>query len=162
LLGRINSADGSMCEFALPAGAKPHSVNIDRAGNARYTGNKNGTIGKLNSNTSKITVYPMSDSAARDPHTAVFDAAGILWFTLQHSNMIGRLDPASGDVRQVTMKTSGARPYGIKIDARACCGSRAMAAIAWCGLLRTAWNSLKSVCPTMRPPCVVSISPATA
>lgn len=110
LLGRINSADGSMREFALPADAMLHMVSIDRVGYAWYTGNKNGSIGKLDPATGKITIYPMLDVAARDPHTAVFDADGILWFTLQHSNMIGRLDPATGDVRLVTMKTSGARP----------------------------------------------------
>ena len=131
LLGRIDPADGSMREFALPAGAMPHSVSIDRVGHAWYTGNKNGSIGKLDPATGKITVYPMPDSAAGDPHTAIFDANGILWFTAQHSNMIGRLDPATGDVRLVTMKTLGARPYGIKIDAHgvpwvACNGSNCL------------------------------------
>lgn len=131
LVGRINPATGEMKEFPLPEGAKPHSVTLDSTGNVWYTGNGNGTVGKLNPNTGEITVFAMPDPAARDPHTAVFDSEGILWFTLQQSNMVGRLDPKTGDINLVTMKTSGARPYGIKIDARgapwvACNGSNCL------------------------------------
>ncbi len=117
LIGRIDPATGQMKEYPLPDNALPHSVTLDAAGNVWYTGNGNGTIGKLDPTTGRITVYKMPDPAAKDPHTAVFDRAGILWFTLQQSNMVGRLDPASGDIRLVTMKTRGAKPYGIKIDA---------------------------------------------
>jgi virginiamycin B lyase len=117
LIGRIDPATGAMEEYPLPEGALPHSVTLDAAGNVWYTGNGNGTIGRLDPDTGKITVYKMPDPAAKDPHTAVFDRAGILWFTLQQSNMIGRLNPATGAIRLVTMKTRGAKPYGIKIDA---------------------------------------------
>jgi virginiamycin B lyase len=117
LVGRIDPSTGDMKEYPLPDRAKPHSVTLDRAGDVWYTGNGNGTIGKLDAKTGKITVFPMPDPAARDPHTAEFDRDGILWFTLQQSNMIGRLDPATGNTKLVTVKTPGARPYGIKIDA---------------------------------------------
>ncbi|MGH6946103.1 MAG: virginiamycin B lyase family protein [Kiloniellales bacterium] len=131
LVGRIDPATGEMEEYPLPANAMPHSVLLDEAGNVWYTGNKNGTLGKLDPETGAITVYKMPDPAARDPHTAVFDESGTLWFTLQQSNMVGRLDPASGNIELVTMKTDGARPYGIKIDAQgtpwvACNGSNCL------------------------------------
>ena len=131
LIGRLDPATGAMEEYQLPANAMPHSVNVDAAGNVWYMGNKNGTIGKLDPASGKITEYPMPDPAARDPHTAIFDADGILWFTLQHSNMVGRLDPDSGAIDLATMKTEGARPYGIKIDASgapwvACNGSNCL------------------------------------
>jgi virginiamycin B lyase len=117
LAGRIDPKTGAMKEFALPAGARPHSINIDAAGTVWYTGNGNGTIGKLDPATGKVTEYKMPDPAARDPHTAEFDHDGILWFTLQQSNMVGRLDPATGDIKLKTMPTADSKPYGIKIDA---------------------------------------------
>lgn len=131
LIGRIDPETGAIQEYPLPDRSMPHTVTLDRAGNVWFTGNKNGTMGKLDPATGEITVYKMPDPAARDPHSAIFDDKGILWFTLQHSNMIGRLDPASGDVKLVTMKTHGAKPYGIKIDAQgvpwvACNGSNCL------------------------------------
>lgn len=117
ILGRIDPETGAMQEFDLPAGARPHSVNIGPDGAVWYTGNRNATMGRFDPATGEITEYPMPQEAARDPHTAEFDANGILWFSLQGSNMIGRLDPASGEVRLVPSPRDGARPYGVKIGA---------------------------------------------
>ena len=115
ILGRISPKTGEMREFALPVGAKPHSVEIGPNGGVWYTGNKNATIGRLNPETGEITEFAMPDKAARDPHTHVFDADGILWFSLQRSNMIGRLDPGTGETRLVSAPTPGSRPYGVKV-----------------------------------------------
>ena len=116
-IGRIDPATGDIREWLLPAGALPHSVNVDRQGRVWYTGNGNGTIGLFDPATGDATEYHMPDASARDPHTAEFDAHDILWFTLQQSNMIGRFDPQNGDIRLVTIARQGARPYGIKIAA---------------------------------------------
>lgn len=131
LIGRIDVVSGEMKEFPLPYRAMPHSVTIGRDGSVWYTGNKNATIGRLDPDTGEVTEYRMPDPSAKDPHTAVFDDDGVLWFTLQHSNRVGRLDPRSGEIRLVMMPTSGARPYGIKIDASgvpwvACNGSNCL------------------------------------
>jgi len=116
ILGWINPETGDMKEYALPAGARPHSVSIDQYGAPWYMGNGNGTIGRLNEETGAFDVYEMPDPAARDPHTGEFDADGVLWFTLQRSNMIGRFDPISKQIQLVTLPTARSRPYGIKID----------------------------------------------
>jgi virginiamycin B lyase len=116
ILGRIDPETGEMTEFELPAGAKPHTVNVGPDGALWYTGNKNATMGRMDPATGEITEFPMPDPEARDPHTAEFDADGVLWFSLQQSNMIGRLDPATGDVRLVAAPRPGSRPYGVKID----------------------------------------------
>jgi len=115
ILGRLDPATGAMEEFALPAGARPHSVNIGPDGAAWYTGNRNATMGRVDPATGEITEFPMPDAAARDPHTAEFAADGALWFSLQQSNMIGRLDPATGAVDLVDSPRAGSRPYGLKI-----------------------------------------------
>ncbi|WP_108788167.1 virginiamycin B lyase family protein [Erythrobacter sp. Alg231-14] len=115
ILGRLDPATGEMEEFRLPAGAKPHSVNIGPNGMAWYTGNRNATIGRFDPATETITEFAMPDPEARDPHTAEFDESGTLWFTLQRSNMIGRLNPQTGDVQLVESPRANSRPYGIKI-----------------------------------------------
>jgi len=117
ILGRIDPATGAMEEFDLPAGARPHSVNIGPDGAVWYTGNRNATMGRFDPATGEITEFPMPDAAARDPHTAEFDADGILWFSLQGSNMIGRLDPTSGEVRLAQSPRERSRPYGLKVAA---------------------------------------------
>lgn len=117
IVGRLDPATGQMQEFALPARARPHSVNIGPDGAAWYTGNGNATIGRVDPATGEITEFPMPDAAARDPHTAEFDAQGVMWFSLQGANMIGRLDPATGDVRLVDAPRPNSRPYGVKIAA---------------------------------------------
>ena len=116
LLGRLDMATGEMKEWPLPANANPHSVTPDAHGNAWYTGNKNGTMGKFDPKTEKITEYKMPDPNVKDPHTAEFDRNGIMWFTAQHANVIGRLDPKTGDIRLVSTLTR-VQPYGVKIDA---------------------------------------------
>ena len=117
ILGQIDPGTGKAIEFALPEGAKPHSVEIGPDGGIWYTGNKNATVGRLDPGTGEISEYRMPDPDARDPHTHVFDADGILWFSLQHSNMVGRLDPANGEIKLLKAPTPGSRPYGIKIAA---------------------------------------------
>ncbi len=75
----------------LPSNAVSHTVTLDEAGNVWYTGNKNGTVGKLDPKSGEVTVYKMPDAAAKDSHTAVFDrSGGTLWFTLPISNMVGK------------------------------------------------------------------------
>jgi virginiamycin B lyase len=115
ILGRIDPRTGAMEEFDLPAGVRPHSINIGPDGAAWYTGNRNATMGRFDPNTGEITKYLMPDEAARDPHTAEFAPDGILWFSLQQSNMIGRLDPDTGEVRLTTSPRERSRPYGLKI-----------------------------------------------
>lgn len=116
IAGRIDPATEEIKEYALPAGAKPHSINIGPDGMVWYTGNKNATIGRLNPRTGQIKEFHTGDPNARDPHTAVFDKNGILWFTMQQSNRIGRLDPATGEIDIREMPTENSRPYGIKLD----------------------------------------------
>lgn len=117
ILGRLDPKTGTMTEFALPAGAKPHSVTIGPHGRPWYTGNGNGTLGRLDPQTGEVEVFEIPDPAARDPHTAEFDAKGRFFITLQQSNMVGRLDPGTGEIRLVTAPMDGARPYGVKVAA---------------------------------------------
>jgi virginiamycin B lyase len=115
IIGRLNPATGAMQEWQLPAGALPHTVELDPRGNPWYTGNKNGTLGRLDVATGKFTVYKMPDPAAKDPHTLIFNKQGIAFFTLQNSNMVGRLNPDTGEIKLVTSPVPNSKPYGIKV-----------------------------------------------
>jgi virginiamycin B lyase len=117
-VGRLDPVTGEMREYALPAGAKPHSVTPDAQGAIWYLGNGNGTVGRLDPETGAIDVFPMPDPEAKDPHTGVFADDGRFYFTLQRSNRVGRLDPESGQVDLIELDRPRSRPYGIKIDAQ--------------------------------------------
>jgi virginiamycin B lyase len=102
-------------QIAIDSGTHPHTVVVDKQGNAWYAGNRNGMIGRIDGRTLEIRRYPMPEAAARDPHTIDFDAQGNLWFSLQNSNMMGRLDQGSGKVELITMPTPRSRPYGVLV-----------------------------------------------
>jgi virginiamycin B lyase len=109
LVGRLDPNTGAMQEYQLPSSARPHSIVPDTDGFIWYTGNSNGTIGRLNPADGSIKEYP---TRARDPHTAVFHPNGNLYFTSQHSNMLGRLNPKTGELKEIETRK---KPYGIKV-----------------------------------------------
>jgi len=113
-IARFNVATETFEEWKLSPGTRPHGLLVDDAGFVWYTGNGNGTIGRLDPKTGAVTEYPLPSGG--DPHTLVIDAHGVIWFTVQAGNRIGRLERASGIITEY--RTSG-RPYGIAIDRQA-------------------------------------------
>ena len=100
-------------EWELPSGHRPHGLLVDKQGIVWTTGNGNGTIGRLDPATGKVTEY-QTPSRGGGPHTLVIADDGVIWFTLQSGDKIGRLETRSGG--QITeYKTSGA-PYGLALD----------------------------------------------
>lgn len=106
-------ANGQFRRVPIDSGTHPHTVVVDKQGNAWYAGNQNGMIGRIDGRTLAITRFPMPEQAARDPHTIDFDARGNLWFSLQNANKMGFLDVASGGVSLIDMPTPRSRPYGV-------------------------------------------------
>jgi virginiamycin B lyase len=90
---------------------RPHGLVVDEAGIVWYTGNGNGTIGRLDPKSDKVTEYKVPGGG--DPHTIVIDANGKLWFTIQNGQRVGRLDRASGRIDEYPMSGN---PYGLAID----------------------------------------------
>ena len=109
---------GEFKQYELDKGVHPHNLIVDDEGDVWYAGNRAAHIGQLNPGTGEVTKYPMPNEAARDPHTLVFDQKGDIWFTVQGGNFVGRLQTESGKVNLIEVPTSGARPYGIKVDAQ--------------------------------------------
>ncbi|HMJ49620.1 MAG TPA: hypothetical protein VK440_03500 [Burkholderiales bacterium] len=110
-IARFDTRAKTFKEWDLPPGAHPHGLLVDKAGMVWYTGNGNGTIGKLDPVSGKVTEFKAP--SAGDPHTLVIDDNGIIWFTEQSGNHIGRLDTRSGTISE--FKASG-NPYGIALD----------------------------------------------
>ena len=108
-------ANGEFKKIEIDAGTNPHTVVVDKQGNAWYAGNRNGMIGRIDGKSMEIRRFAMPSESARDPHTIDFDAAGNLWFSLQNSNMMGRLIPATGKVDVINMPTPRSRPYGVTV-----------------------------------------------
>lgn len=106
-------ATGKFRQIAIDSGTHPHTVVVDKQGNAWYAGNQNAMIGRIDGRTFAIRRFPMPDQAARDPHTIDFDARGNLWFSLQNANKMGFLEVASGKVTLIDMPTPRSRPYGV-------------------------------------------------
>lgn len=117
LIGRLDRRTGQAREYPLPAGAMPHTVQLDPEGRPWYSGNKNGTVGWIDPATGKATVYKMPDPEATDPHTIAFDKKGLVYFTFQAANRIGRLNPDTGEIRIVKVAAQRSQPYDIRFDA---------------------------------------------
>ncbi len=99
-------------EWELPAGAKPHGLIVDRQGIVYYTGNGNGTIGRLDPATGKVTEYQAQQSGG-GPHTIIQASDGTLWFTEQSADRIGRLDPKTGGMKEYDTRGG---PYGLALS----------------------------------------------
>jgi virginiamycin B lyase len=121
-IARLDPKSGEFKKYELDPGTNPHNCIVDAKGMVWYSGNHNGTIGKLDPKTGAITRYPMPDSTVRDPHTMIFDQKGNIWFTAQGSNAVGHLDVKTGKIRTVKIPLPEGRrstnPYGIVIDSK--------------------------------------------
>ena len=116
IIGRLDPATGKAQEWQLPAGAHPHTLQLDHKGRPWFTGNKNGTIGRFDPATGQSTVWKMPDPKS-DPHTMAFTKDGMVFFSFQASNLIGRLNEQTGEVKVVSAPNPKSQPYDVKIDA---------------------------------------------
>jgi len=100
-------------EWDLPSGARPHGLLVDRQGIVWYTGNGNGTIGRLHPATGKVTEFK-TPSGGGGPHTLVIsDDGSTIWFSMQSGDKVGRLDTKTGTIKEYP---SSGGPYGIALD----------------------------------------------
>lgn len=123
-VARLDPRTGDFKKFELDPGTQPHTCIVDARGYVWYSGNRNGTIGRIDPATGEITRYPVPDSTVRDPHTMVFDPKGNIWFTAQGSNAVGHLDVTTGKFRIVKIPfppgftSRSTNPYGIVVDSK--------------------------------------------
>lgn len=100
-------------EWEMPSGHRPHGLLVDKQGIVWTTGNGNGTIGRLDPSSGKVTEY-QTPSRGGGPHTLVItDDGATIWFTMQSGDKVASLDTKTGAIKEYP--TSGG-PYGLSLD----------------------------------------------
>jgi virginiamycin B lyase len=122
-VARLDPKTGAFKKFQLEKGAAPHSCLVDSHGNVWYTGNGNGTLGRIDVKTGEIKTWTVGEGV-RDPHTMVFDKNGNVWFTAQQTNAIGFFDLKTEKFRVIKPPIPAGstrrsiNPYGIVLDSK--------------------------------------------
>jgi virginiamycin B lyase len=112
----LDPPTGTFKRFEIPEGTLPHNLIVDAQGFVWFSGNGNGTMGKLDPNTGQTRIWKMPDGVT-DPHTLVFDGKGNIWFTAQAASRVGRFNLATEKFDIINpLPGRPAGPYGIVID----------------------------------------------
>jgi len=97
-------------------GARPHDPAVAPDGSVWYTGQANGSLGRLDPASGALKEYPIKKPTGGaflpygvGPHGLIADAKGHIWFTAQLAGYVGELDPATGDVTPYRMPDPAAR-----------------------------------------------------
>lgn len=104
-----------LVEYVLPAGAGPHDVAPAPDGTVWYTGQRNGTLGRLDPSTGQVTQIDLGRGSA--PHGVIVDGEGNAWVTDGGRNEIQRVDPASGEITRYALPGPNANLNTAAIDA---------------------------------------------
>lgn len=89
-------AEPTIEEFAVPAGARPHDVAPAPDGSVWYTGQANGTLGRLDPASGMVREISLGHGSA--PHGVIVGPDGAPWITDGGLNAIVRVDPQSEEV----------------------------------------------------------------
>ncbi len=81
----------------VPEGSAPHDVAPAPDGTVWYTGQGNGTLGRLDPASGKVEEVPLGQGSA--PHGVIVGPDGAAWVTDGGQNAILRVDPGSLEVR---------------------------------------------------------------
>jgi len=112
-VARFDPKTQSFKEWDLPSGHRPHGLLVDKQGMVWTTGNGNGTIGKLDPVSGKMTEFK-TPSGGGGPHTLIItDEQSAIWFTMQSGNKLASLDTRTGTIKEYS---SSGGPYGLALD----------------------------------------------
>jgi virginiamycin B lyase len=97
-------------------GARPHDPAVAPDGAVWYTGQANGTLGRLDPATGQAKEFPLKKPQTKaflpygvGPHGLIADAQGDIWFAAQLAGYVGKLDPKTGEQQQYPMPDPQAR-----------------------------------------------------
>ena len=111
-VARFDPKAQSFKEWDLPPGHHPHGLLVDRQGMVWTTGNGNGTIGRLDPASGRVTEFKTSGGGG--PHTLIItDDQSTIWFTMQSGNKVASLQTKTGAIREYP---SSGGPYGLAFD----------------------------------------------
>lgn len=110
--------EATITEYAVATpGARPHDPAVAPDGTVWYTGQANGTLGRLDPQTGQAQEFSLRklDGAKKflpygvGPHGLIADEEGDIWYTAQLAGFVGRLDPRTGAQTQFRMPDPAAR-----------------------------------------------------
>jgi virginiamycin B lyase len=112
-VARFDPKAQSFKEWDLPPGHHPHGLLVDRQGMVWTTGNGNGTIGRLDPASGRVTEFK-TPSGGGGPHTLIItDDQSAIWFTMQSGNKVASLATKTGAIKEYP---SSGGPYGLAFD----------------------------------------------
>jgi virginiamycin B lyase len=112
-VARFDPKTQSFKEWDLPPGHHPHGLLVDRQGIVWTTGNGNGTIGRLDPASGRMTEFK-TPSGGGGPHTLIItDDQSTIWFTMQSGNKVASLTTRTGSIKEYP---SSGGPYGLALD----------------------------------------------
>jgi len=112
-VARFDLKTQSFKEWDLPPGHHPHGLLVDRQGMVWTTGNGNGTIGRLDPASGRVTEFK-TPSGGGGPHTLIItDDQSTIWFTMQSGNKVASLQTKTGAIKEYP---SSGGPYGLALD----------------------------------------------
>jgi virginiamycin B lyase len=83
-------------EYPVVAGSRPHDVAPDSDGTTWYSGQGNGTLGRLDPSTGAVTEISLGRGSA--PHGVIVGPDGSPWLTDSGLNALVRVDPETGTI----------------------------------------------------------------
>jgi virginiamycin B lyase len=83
-------------EFPVPSGSHPHDVAPAPDGTVWYSGQGNGTLGRLDPVSGEVTEISLGPGSA--PHGVIVGPDGMPWLTDSGLNALVRVDPDSAEV----------------------------------------------------------------
>ncbi|HWH06574.1 MAG TPA: hypothetical protein VNT23_09085, partial [Gaiellaceae bacterium] len=101
---------------SLPRGVHPHDIWPAGDGTVWYTGQFNGTMGRLDPATGRYREIPLGSGAS--PHGVIADAAGNGWITDQGLNAIVRVDRVTEQVTVYPIPAANSAPNTATFDRR--------------------------------------------
>jgi streptogramin lyase len=107
-IGKINTKDEVLGEYALPTGSKPLGITAGPDGNLWFVNNGTSKVGKITTS-GTITEYALP--ASSKPYGIVSGLDGNLWFTDQGTSKVGKIT-TSGTITEYALPASSA-PRGI-------------------------------------------------
>ena len=94
--------------FRLDAGVGPHDVTPAPDGTVWFTGQRNGTLGRLDPRDGSSRLVNLGKGAA--PHGVTIGPDGAAWVTEGGQNAIARVDPADHSVKLFRLPERNMRP----------------------------------------------------
>jgi virginiamycin B lyase len=103
--GLASAASFDVKEFPVPSGSGPHDVAPAPDGTVWYTGQRKGTLGRLNPADGTVREIPLGTNSA--PHGVISGPDGNAWVTDGGQNAIVKVDAATHAVTVFPLPTSG-------------------------------------------------------